>query len=60
MIIKAMNRLNRKRDKAKEKDEKKASAAMAGFEKVVKTYPYPHEIEGEREMIAYAESKLAN
>ena len=43
-----------------EKDEKKAAAAMAEFEKVAKTYPYPHEIEGEREMIQYAESKLAN
>jgi len=42
-----------------EKDEKKAAAALAGFEKVAKTYPYPHEIAGEREMIAYAESKLA-
>lgn len=43
-----------------EKDEKKAAAAMTGFEKVAKTYPYPHEIEGEREMIAYAEEKLQN
>lgn len=43
-----------------EKDEKKAETAMANFEKVAKTYPYPHEIEGEREMIRYAESKLAN
>jgi len=43
-----------------EKDEKKAAAALEGFEKAAKTYPYPHEIEGEREMIAYAESKLAN
>ena len=42
-----------------EKDEKKAAAALAGFEKVAKTYPYPHEIAGEREMIAYAETKLA-
>lgn len=43
-----------------EKDEKKAAAAMTGFEKVAKTYPYPHEIEGEREMIAYAEERLQN
>lgn len=43
-----------------EKDEKKAEAATAGFEKVAKTYPYPHEIEGERELIAYAEEKLAS
>ena len=42
-----------------EKDEKKAAAAMANFEKVAKTYPYPHEIIGEREMISYAETKLA-
>ena len=41
-----------------EKDEKKAAAAMAGFEKVAQTYPYPHEIAGEREMLAYAEEKL--
>lgn len=43
-----------------EKDEKKAAAALAGFEKVAKTYPYPHEIESERELLAYAEEKLAN
>ena len=43
-----------------EKDEKKAATAMTGFEKVAKTYPYPHEIEGEREMIAYAEERLQN
>ena len=42
-----------------EKDEKKAALAMIMFEKTAKTYPYPHEIEGERELIAYAESKLA-
>lgn len=41
-----------------EKDEKKAAVAMAEFEKVAKTYPYPHEIDGEREMIAYAEECL--
>jgi len=41
-----------------EKDEKKAAEALANFEKVAKTYPYPHEIVGEREMIAYAESRL--
>lgn len=43
-----------------EKDEKKAATAMENFEKVAKTYPYSHEIEGEREMIAYAERKLEN
>jgi len=41
-----------------EKDEKKAAEALANFEKVAKIYPYPHEIVGEREMIAYAECKL--
>lgn len=41
-----------------EKDEKRAAAAMTGFEKVAGTYPYPHEIEGERELISYAEKKL--
>ncbi len=41
-----------------EKDEKKAALAMTMFEKTAKTYPYPHEIEGERELINYAESKL--
>ncbi len=43
-----------------EQDEKKAATALACFEKVAKTYPYPHEIEGERELITYAEEKLAN
>lgn len=43
-----------------EKDEKKAEAALKNFEKVAKTYPYAQEIEGERELIAYAEEKLAN
>ncbi len=41
-----------------EKDEKKAEAAMNGFDKVAESYPYPHEIVGERELIAYAEAKL--
>ena len=41
-----------------EQNEKKAAAAMKGFEAVSKTYPYPHEIEGERDMISYAEAKL--
>lgn len=42
-----------------EKDEKKAEQALKSFEKVCATYPYPHEIVSEREMIAYAEEKLA-
>lgn len=40
-----------------EKDEAKAKKAMDAFERVAKTYPYPHEIEGEWEMIAYAEKR---
>ena len=35
-----------------EKDEKKAEEFLVLFEKVAKTYPYPREIEGERELIA--------
>lgn len=35
-----------------EKDEKKAEELLSHFEKVAKTYPYPREIEGERELIA--------
>lgn len=34
-----------------EKDEKKAEELLARFEKVAKTYPYPREIEGERELL---------
>lgn len=34
-----------------EKDEKKAEELLKHFEKVVKTYPYPREVEGERELI---------
>ena len=43
-----------------EMDEKKAALSMAMFEKTAKTYPYPHEIEGERELISYAEERLKN
>lgn len=42
-----------------EKDEKKAALSMAMFEKTAKTYPYPHEIKGERELISYAERRLS-
>lgn len=42
-----------------EKDEKKAQIAMKMFEKIAKTYPYPNDIVSERELIAYAEEKLA-
>ncbi|MBQ8518802.1 MAG: hypothetical protein IJ455_04235 [Agathobacter sp.] len=34
-----------------EKDEEKAQNLLKSFEKVAKTYPYPSEIEGERELI---------
>lgn len=34
-----------------EKDEKKANELLVRFEKVAKTYPYPRDIEGERELI---------
>lgn len=35
-----------------EKDEEAAAKLLNQFEKVAKTYPYPREIEGERELIA--------
>lgn len=35
-----------------EKDEEKAQKLLQQFERVAKTYPYPREIEGERELIA--------
>ena len=35
-----------------EKDEKKAEELLARFEKVARTYPYPREIEGERELLS--------
>ena len=47
-------------EKYVEKDEKKAEQAKKDFEKVSATYPYSHEIAGEREMLAYAEEKLAS
>lgn len=34
-----------------EKDEQEANKLLARFEKIAKTYPYPREIEGERELI---------
>ncbi|MBO5353401.1 MAG: hypothetical protein J6A77_08905 [Lachnospiraceae bacterium] len=40
-----------------EKDEKRAERALKDFERVSEKYPYPQEIKGEREMIAYAEEK---
>lgn len=41
-----------------EKDEKKAQELIALFEKVSKTYPYPREIEGERELLNLVNEKL--
>lgn len=38
-----------------EKDDKKAEELLVLFEKVAKTYPYPREIEGERELIAFVD-----
>jgi len=35
-----------------EKDEQKAEKLLERFEKVAKTYPYPKEMEGEKELIA--------
>ena len=40
-----------------EKDEKQAEEFLKYFEKVAKTYPYPREIEGERELIAFVIEK---
>ena len=41
------------------KDEKKAEAAKAAFEKAAIRYPYTHEIASEREMIELVEKKFA-
>lgn len=38
-----------------EKDEGKAEQAMARFEKCAKTYPYPNDIQSERELMEIAE-----
>lgn len=38
-----------------EQDEEKAKKLLERFEKVAKTYPYPQEIEGERELIFASE-----
>ena len=42
-----------------EKDLGKAAKAMEAFEKVAKTYPYPNDINSERELIQIAEDKAA-
>lgn len=41
-----------------EKDEKKAAEWLTYFEKVAKTYPYPRELEGERELIDVINKRL--
>lgn len=43
------------RAKLLEGDQSAAEKALAAFEKTAKTYPYPAEIEGERELLALAE-----
>ena len=42
-----------------EKDPSKAAKAMEVFEKVAKTYPYPNDINSERELIQIAEEKAS-
>jgi len=37
-----------------DQDEKKAAQSLSRFEKAAKTYPYPNDIESERELIAIA------
>ena len=43
-----------------EKDEEKAKKILDQFEKNAKTYPYPREIEGERELIARVQNENNN
>ena len=42
-----------------EKDQGKAGKAMEAFEKVAKTYPYPNDMNSERELIQIAEEKAS-
>lgn len=42
-----------------EQNSQKAERCLAAFEKMARTYPYPQEIEGERELIQYARQKCA-
>ena len=46
------------RPKLLDKDDQAAAKALAAFEKTAKTYPYPAEIEGERELLALAEGAV--
>jgi len=41
-----------------ENDPAKAEMIRNEFEKASKTYPYPHEIDGERELMRLAESRM--
>ena len=42
-----------------EKDQGKAAKAMEAFEKVAKTYPYPNDINSERELIQIVDDKVS-
>ena len=42
-----------------EKDQGKAGKAMEAFEKVAKTYPYPNDMNSERELIQIAQEKAS-
>lgn len=42
-----------------EKDNEKAAKAMEAFEKIAKTYPYPNDINSERELIQIADDKVS-
>ena len=42
-----------------EKDREKAAKAMDAFEKVAKTYPYPNDINSERELIQIVDEKAS-
>ncbi len=42
-----------------EKDQGKAAKSMEAFEKVAKTYPYPNDINSERELIQIADEKAS-
>lgn len=43
-----------------EKDPAKAENILAQFEKCAKTYPYPHEVDAERELMAFAKEKVTS
>jgi hypothetical protein len=43
-----------------EKDTLKAEKSQKEFDKVAKTYPYPQEVESERELMQIAKDRVAN